>query len=250
VAIDLNADLGEGFGVWRLGDDDALLDVVSSANVACGFHAGDPLTMQRICARAAERGVAIGAQVGYRDLVGFGRRRMDVSPDELAADVLYQIGGLHAFARAAGTSVAYVKPHGALYNTAVTDAAQASAVADAVSAYGRLPVLGLPDSALGRAVAERGLPFVAEAFCDRGYLPMGGLVPRRSAGALITEPEAVIERSVRLARDGEVVAVDGSVLRVAARSLCLHGDTPGAAGLARRVRDALISANIAIEPFA
>jgi 5-oxoprolinase (ATP-hydrolysing) subunit A len=249
VAIDLNADLGEGFGVWRLGDDDALLDLISSANVACGFHAGDPLTMQRVCARAAERGVAIGAQVGYRDLVGFGRRRLDVSPDELTADVLYQVGALDAFAHAAGTSVAYVKPHGALYNTAAGDDRQAAAVAEAVAAYGRYPVLGLPDSALARAVKERGLPFIAEGFADRGYLPTGALVPRSSPGALLTDPDAVVARSVRLARHGEVVAVDGTVVRVAARSLCLHGDTPGAADLARRVRDALISAGIGIEPF-
>ena len=179
MRMDLNADLGEGFGIWRLGDDEALLDMVTSANVACGFHAGDPLTMRRVCAAAADRGVAIGAQVGYRDLVGFGRRRIDIDPDELAADVLYQLGALDACARAAGTSVRYVKPHGALYNTAADDPAQAGAIAAAVAAYDRtLPLLGLPGSALADAAHAAGLPFVAEAFADRAYQPDGRLVPR------------------------------------------------------------------------
>lgn len=250
MPIDLNADLGEGFGAWRLGDDDALLDVVTSANVACGFHAGDPVTMQRVCAGAAERGVAIGAQVGYRDLAGFGRRRIDISPADLFADVLYQIGALEAFARAAGSRVRYVKPHGALYNTAADDPAQAGAVAAAVAAFHpELPVLGLPDSALADAASAAGLPFVAEAFADRAYLPGGRLVPRTQSGAVLSEATAVVEQAVSIARDGRLRAGDGSVVTVAASSLCLHGDTPGAVALARAVRTALADHGIAVAAF-
>src|SRR5436189_5239 len=156
VSIDLNSDLGEGFGVWRLGDDDALLEVVTSANVACGFHAGDASIMRRVCASAAQRGVVIGAQVSYPDLAGFGRRFIDIDPAELADAVLYQLGALDAFARAAGTRVGYVKPHGALYNTAVHHEAQAAAVIDGVRSYGSLPVLGLPGSRLLAAARAAG----------------------------------------------------------------------------------------------
>jgi UPF0271 protein len=251
VRIDLNADLGEGFGAWSLGDDDALLDVVTSANVACGFHAGDPVTMQRVCAGAAERGVTVGAQVGYRDLAGFGRRRMDISPTDLLADVLYQIGALEAFARAAGTRVRYVKPHGALYNTAADDPQQAGAVAAAVAAFlPELPLLGLPDSALAAAAVLAGVPFIAEAFADRAYLPGGRLMQRSKTGAVLTDPAAVVDQAVSIARDGQVRANDGSVVTVAARSLCLHGDTPGAVVLARAVRAALADQGITVEAFA
>ncbi|WP_346622017.1 5-oxoprolinase subunit PxpA [Blastococcus montanus] len=249
--IDLNADLGEGFGVWRLGDDDALLGIVSSANVACGFHAGDPLTMRRVSASAVGAGVAVGAQVAYRDLAGFGRRFVDVAPDELAADVLYQLAALDGIARAAGGGVSYVKPHGALYNAVVAHEAQARAVVDAVVAHGRgLPVLGLPGSALLRAAAAAGLPTVREGFADRGYTPEGTLVPRGAPGALVHEPAEVARRAVRMAVDGTVVAVDGSVVPVDVRSVCVHGDTPGAVGLARAVRAALETAGLAIAPFA
>jgi UPF0271 protein len=251
VLIDLNADLGEGFGAWRLGDDDALLDVVTSANVACGFHAGDPVTMQRVCAGAAGRGVTVGAQVGYRDLAGFGRRRMDISPTDLYADVLYQIGALAAFARASGTRVRYVKPHGALYNTAADDQVQAGAIAVAVAAFHpELALLGLPDSALAEAAAVAGIPFVAEAFADRAYLPDGRLVPRSESGAVLIDAAAVVDQAVSIARDGQVRAGDGSMVAVAARSLCLHGDTPGAVALARAVRTALTEQGITIAAFA
>jgi UPF0271 protein len=249
AGIDLNSDLGEGFGTWRLGDDDALLEVVTSANVACGFHAGDPPTMRRVCATAAERGVVIGAQVSYRDLAGFGRRFIDVAPAELADDVLYQIGALDAFARAAGTRVGYVKPHGALYNTSVHHEAQARAVVAGVRAFGTLPVLGLPGSRLLAEADAAGLPCVQEAFADRGYTPAGTLVPRSSPGALLTDTDAVVERATRLAQRGEIVAIDGTVLPSSARSLCLHGDTPGAVHHARAVRAALESAGIPITPF-
>ena len=247
--LDLNSDLGEGFGIWRLGDDEALLDVVTSANVACGFHAGDPSTMRRVCAAAAERGVAIGAQVSYRDLAGFGRRFIDVDPAELADEVLYQIGALQACARAAGADVAYVKPHGALYNASVHHEAQARAVVAGVRAFGPLPVLGLPGSRLLAAAEAAGLPAVAEAFADRGYTPEGTLVPRGQPGALLTDTDAVVARAVRLAERGELVAVDGSVLPTNAASLCLHGDTPGAVDHARAVRGALTSAGVDLVVF-
>jgi UPF0271 protein len=248
--MDLNADLGEGFGVWRLGDDDALLAVLTSANVACGFHAGDPSTMRRVAASAAERGVAIGAQVGYRDLAGFGRRRIEYAPDELRDDVLYQLAALDGFARIAGVQVRYVKPHGALYNTAVTDEAQAGAVVAAVKEYDAgLPVLGLPGSALLRLADRAGLRGVAEGFVDRGYLPSGALVPRGRHGALVTEPAFVARRAVQLARDSTVLAVDGSVLSCAVESLCVHGDTPGAVELAVAVREALLAEGVEMAPF-
>jgi UPF0271 protein len=249
-SIDLNADLGESFGAWRLGDDTAMLDVVSSANVACGFHAGDPLTLQRTCAQAAERGVVIGAQVGYRDLQGFGRRFIDVAPEELTADVLYQLGALDAMCRVAGTRVAYVKPHGALYNAVVQHEEQARAVVDAVVAYdASLPLLGLPGSALLRIADESGLRTVAEAFADRGYTPEGTLVPRRDPGALLHDTEAVAARMVRLVTEGRITAVDGTDVEVQAESLCTHGDSPGAVVMARAVREALTAAGVQIEPF-
>ncbi len=250
VRIDLNADLGEGFGIWRLGDDDGLLDIVTSANVACGFHAGDPVTMQRVCARAAARGVAIGAQVGYRDLAGFGRRRIDISPGDLFGDVLYQLGALDAFARAAGARVRYVKPHGALYNTAADDPAQAGAVAAAVRAFDpALPLLGLPGSALADAAGAEGVPFVSEAFADRAYRADGRLVARDQPGAVRTEVAAVVAQAVSIARDGRVRALDGSLVTVAAASICLHGDTAGAAALATAVRAALTEHGVAVEAF-
>jgi UPF0271 protein len=248
--IDLNSDLGEGFGVWRLGDDAALLQIVTSANAACGFHAGDPVIMRAVATGAAEHGVAVGAQVSYRDLAGFGRRRMDVAPAELTDDVLYQLGALDAFCRVAGTRVRYVKPHGALYNTCVVDEGQACAVVRAVTDYDpSLPVLGLPGSALLRAAEDAGLRAVPEGFADRGYTPAGHLVPRGEEDALVTDAAAVVERAVRMARDGEVVAVDGGTLPMQVDSLCVHGDTPGAVDLARRVHDALTAAGIDVRPF-
>ncbi|MEV8018476.1 5-oxoprolinase subunit PxpA [Streptomyces sp. NPDC086554] len=251
AVIDLNADLGEGFGRWRLTDDEELLSVVTSANVACGFHAGDAVTMRRVCAQAAARGVRIGAQVSYRDLAGFGRRAMDVPPDELAAEVAYQIGALEVFARAAGTRVSYVKPHGALYNRVVHDEDQARAVVDGVLlADGTLPVLGLPGSRFLEVADKAGLPVVTEAFVDRAYTPQGTLVPRGQDGAVIADEAAVVERSVSMARSGTVTAQDGQRIEVRARSLCLHGDTPGAVGLAREIRARLEAAGVGVEAFA
>ncbi|MFF7896425.1 LamB/YcsF family protein [Streptomyces sp. NPDC007907] len=251
TSIDLNADLGEGFGRWRLTDDERLLSVVTSANVACGFHAGDAATMRRVCELAAERGVRIGAQVSYRDLAGFGRRAMDVPPAELAAEVAYQIGALEVFARAAGARVAYVKPHGALYNRVVRDEEQAAAVVDGVLlADTALPVLGLPGSRLLELAGKAGLPVVTEAFADRAYTDEGILVPRTLEGAVVTDPDAVVDRSLRLARSGEVVSRSGTRVEVRARSLCLHGDTPGAVELARRVRERLEASGVRVEAFA
>ncbi|MEU6150511.1 5-oxoprolinase subunit PxpA [Actinosynnema sp. NPDC047251] len=247
--MDLNSDLGEGFGIWRLGDDDALLDVVTSANVACGFHAGDPSTMRRVCARAAERGVAVGAQVSYRDLAGFGRRFIDADPTELADEVLYQIGALDACARAAGTAVSYVKPHGALYNATVHHDKQAEAVVAGVKAFGELPVLGLPGSRLLHHASRAGLRAVCEAFADRAYTPEGTLVPRTQPGAVLTDTQQVLEQVLRLARRGELIAISGETLATEVDSICLHGDTPGAVDHARSVRTALTEAGVAVGRF-
>jgi UPF0271 protein len=249
--MDLNSDLGEGFGAWRLGDDDAMTDLVSSANIACGFHAGDPRTLLATCERAVTRGVVIGAQVGYRDLSGFGRRFIDYETDDLVADVIYQLGALDGLARAAGDRVLYVKPHGALYNAIVHHERQAAAVVDAVRRYDPdLPVLGLPGSVFLHLAHEAGLRVVREAFADRGYRPDGTLVSRREPGALLHDPAEVAERMLRLVTDGTLVAVDGSVIKVEADSICVHGDSPGAVEMARAVHDALTGAGVAIEAFA
>ena len=249
--IDLNADLGEGFGAWRLGDDEALLDIVTSANVACGFHAGDPSLMRRVCLSAAVRDVAVGAQAGYRDLAGFGRRRIEYDLSELRDDILYQIGALEAFCRVAGIRVRYVKPHGALYNTAAVDEGQASAVVEAVLGYDRgLPVLCQPGSVLHAAATSAGLVAVGEGFADRGYRADGTLVPRSVAGAVIHDPDLVAAQAVRMAVEGRVAAADGTDVATPVRSICVHGDTPGAVELARRVRAALSGAGLDVSPFA
>jgi UPF0271 protein len=250
VRMDLNADVGESFGTWVLGDDEAMLEVVTSANVACGFHAGDPTTIRRTVARAAERGVVVGAQVGYRDLAGFGRRRIDMEAADLTADVLYQLGALEAMCRVAGTRVAYVKPHGALYTTAAVDEGQARAVVEAVLEYDpALPLLCQPGSVLHAVAEQADLTVVGEAFADRGYLPDGRLVPRSLAGALVTDADAVASRVLRIATEGTVVAVDGSLVALPARSVCTHGDTPGAVELAGAVRTRLEAAGITVAPF-
>jgi 5-oxoprolinase (ATP-hydrolysing) subunit A len=249
--LDLNSDLGEGFGIWVLGDDAALLRIVTSANVACGFHGGDPRIMRRVCAGAVEHGVVIGAQVSYRDLAGFGRRRIDMDPAELTDDVLYQLGALDGFARVAGDRVRYVKPHGALYNAIVTDAEQAAAVVAAVRLYDPgLPVLGLPGSQWLAQAAAAGLTTVPEAFADRAYTPAGQLVSRREPGAVLHDPGTIADRSLAMARSGAVTAVDGTTVEVRARSLCVHGDTPGAVVIAGQVRDRLTAGGVAIRPFA
>jgi UPF0271 protein len=246
--VDLNSDLGEGFGRWALGDDEALLDIVTSANVACGHHAGDPSIMRRVCEAAAARGVAIGAQVGYPDLAGFGRRFIDIDADDLTDAITYQIGALDAFARQAGARVAYVKPHGALYNAIVHHEIQAAAVVAAVRPWG-VPLLGLPGSVALVLGAGAGIDVVTEAFADRAYQPDGTLLPRGQPGAVIDEIDEVCTRSVRMAVDGKVEAIDGTEVEVQPLSLCVHGDTPGAVALARAVRRALEDAGVVVAPF-
>jgi len=248
--IDLNSDLGESLGVWHMGDDAAMLDVVSSANVACGFHAGDPAGILRTLRQAKERGVAVGAHVAYRDLVGFGRRNMDVDSADLRADVIYQIGALKGLAAAAGTDVRYVKPHGALYNTIAHDERQARDVIAAIREIDpSLVLVALAGSPLiGWAEAE-GLRVVAEAFADRAYTPQGTLVSRREPGAVLHDANDVAERMLRLANEGTVTAIDGSVVRIRADSICVHGDSPGAVDMARRVRERLVQAGVTIRPF-
>jgi len=249
--LDLNSDLGEGYGRWALGDDTALLEVVTSANVACGFHAGDPATIDRTVRAAVERGVSVGAQVSYPDLAGFGRREMDVAPADLTADVLYQLGALEAFARAAGSRVRYVKPHGALYNRIARDPVQAAAVVEAVRRYDpALPLLTLPGSAAMDAARDAGVPAVAEGFADRAYTADGRLVSRRDPGAVLHGPDQVAARALVMATEHRVEAVDGTQVAVEVRSLCVHGDTPGAVDLARQVRAALERAGVTLEPFA
>jgi 5-oxoprolinase (ATP-hydrolysing) subunit A len=248
--MDLNSDLGESFGRWTLGDDAAMLELVTSANVACGFHAGDPSTLRHTCALAAAAGVVVGAQVGYPDLAGFGRRFIDVEPGQLADDVIYQIGALQAMCRVAGSAVRYVKPHGALYNAIVHHERQAAAVVAAVRDYDpTLPVLGLPGSAFLRAAEAAGLRPVREFFVDRGYTPEATLVPRSQQGALLHDPGEVTERVLRLVEDGVVIAVDGSRVPMAADSLCLHGDSPGAVAMAGAVRAGLERAGVPLGPF-
>ena len=250
VTVDLNADLGEGFGVWRLGDDDAMLDIVTSANVACGFHAGDPAGLARVCRAAARRGVRIGAQVSYRDLAGFGRRYIDMTPEDLAADVMYQIGALQALATAAGSTVSYVKPHGALYNTIVNDANQAGAVARAVHAVDPgLPVLGLAGSAFFAAAQDLGLRTVPEAFADRAYEPDGQLVSRRKPGAVLDDAEQIAERVSTMVTHGRVSAIDGTTIPIAVESVCVHGDSPGAVRIAAVVRDRLAADGVTLKAF-
>jgi UPF0271 protein len=251
--IDLNCDLGESYGAWTLGGtdgDEELLAVITSANVACGFHAGDPRTLQRTVTAALEAGVTVGAQVSYPDLVGFGRRAMDVAHDDLVADVLYQVGALEAFCRVAGGRVAYVKPHGALYNRVADDPPQAAALAEAVQRYdASLPVLTLPGSALATAAAEAGLAVIGEGFADRAYTAEGRLASRREPGSVLHEGDEVAARAVRMA-SGSVTALSGEQLTVEVGSICVHSDTPGAADLARRVRAALEGGGWTVAAFA
>jgi len=249
-AIDLNADLGESYGAWTLGDDEAMLDVVTSANVACGFHAGDPSTLRTVCHAAADRGVQIGAQVSYPDLLGFGRRFIDIAPNELRDAVLYQLGALDAFAQVAGTGVKYVKPHGALYHACRTHPDQAAAVAEAAHEYDpSLTVLGEPGSPLLAFADALGMEHAAEAFADRSYRADGTLTPRSEPGAILTDPATVAARAVAIATENRVGAIDGSVVELRVRSICIHGDTPGAVSLARAVRAGLEMAGVGIHAF-
>lgn len=250
ASVDLNADLGESFGVWRLGDDEAMLDVITSANVACGFHAGDPAGLIATCTAAAERKVRVGAQVSYRDLAGFGRRFIDATPRDLTADVIYQIGGLQAIATAAGTSVGYVKPHGALYHSVLGNYEQARAVADAVHTVDpQLPVLTLYGSVFDIEAQRRGLRTVPEAFADRAYRPDGKLLDRKLRGALLHDRAEIADRVAMMVTTGRVVAVDGSTIPVRVESVCVHGDTAGAVAIAYAVRERLHADGVDLAAF-
>jgi 5-oxoprolinase (ATP-hydrolysing) subunit A len=249
--VDLNADLGESFGAWRLGDDAALMSVITSANIACGFHAGDPLTLRQACALAVAHGTTIGAQVSYRDLAGFGRREMDVPAEELTAELLYQIAALDGIARAEGGRVSYVKPHGALYHRVRRDEVQAAALVRAILAVDRgLPLLTMRDGSAARLAEAAGLRVISEAFADRGYRPDGSLVPRGQPGAVRIEPAEVAARAVDMVTRGMVVSDEGTQVPVLAESICVHGDTAGAVALAAAVRHALEQAGVTLAPFA
>ncbi|WP_420231844.1 LamB/YcsF family protein [Pseudomonas sp. ABY48] len=249
--IDINSDLGESFGAWHMGDDAAMLDVVTSANVACGFHAGDPAGILRTLKAAAAKNVTIGAHVAYPDKVGFGRRNMDVASDELTADVIYQIGALQGLAKAAGTCVRYVKPHGALYNTIAHDRRQALAVIEAIRTIdSNLILVALAGSSLIELARNEGLQCIAEAFADRAYTPQGTLVSRREPGAVLHDPKLVAQRMLRLVEDGSLEAIDGSLTRIQADSICVHGDSPAAVEMARELRRVLEQANMSLRPFA
>ena len=250
MSVDLNADVGESLGPWSMGDDARLIQLVSSVNIACGFHAGDPATIQRTVGLAVAAGAAIGAHPGYPDLVGFGRRDMDMTAEDLEAAIVYQVGAVAAFAISAGTELHHVKVHGALYNRAADDPSVAQTIARAVRRCSRdLVLIGLAGSALIGAARAAGLTAAGEAFPDRAYEPDGSLRSRRFPGAVLTDSSLVAERAVSMARDGRVVAVDGSTIAVAADTLCLHGDTPGAAEHAAAVRAALEAAGIGIAPI-
>lgn len=248
--MDINSDLGESYGAWRMGDDAAMLDIVTSANVACGFHAGDPAGILHTVTDAAARGVAVGAHVAYPDLVGFGRRNMDPSSAELVADVIYQMGALQGLAAAAGTRVRYVKPHGALYNTIAHDARQAADVITAIQAVDpQLTLMVLAGAPLMDWARERGLRVVAEAFADRAYNDDGSLVSRRLPGAVLHDAEQIAERMLRLVETGEIETVTGKRIRLQADSICVHGDSPGAVEMARCIRARLVQAGVCLQAF-
>ncbi|CAM4035614.1 5-oxoprolinase subunit PxpA [Comamonas aquatilis] len=251
MKMDLNSDLGESFGAWSMGDDAAMLDIVSSANVACGFHAGDAAGILSTLKAAKARGVVVGAHVAYRDLAGFGRRNMDVASSDLVADVIYQIGALQGLAAAAGTRVKYVKPHGALYNTIAQDKRQATDVINAIKAIDpSLVLMALAGAPLIDWARDAGLTVVAEAFADRGYTPQGALVSRREPGAVLHDEALIAQRMLTLAREGRIEAVDGSMVHVQADSICVHGDSPGAVAIARALRQRFEQEGVQITSFA
>ncbi|CAG9422942.1 LamB/YcsF family protein [Providencia alcalifaciens] len=249
--IDLNSDLGESFGQWKMGNDEAMLSIVSSANIACGFHAGSPEGILQTLIAAQKQGVTVGAHVGYPDLVGFGRRNMDIASNELTADVIYQIGALKGLATAAGTQVEYVKPHGALYNTIAHDKRQAMAVIDGILGIdNQLTLVALAGSSLIGWAKESGLKVVAEAFADRAYNSDGTLVSRKLAGSVLHDPELVAKRMLQLVNEGGVVAIDGKFTPIEAGSICVHGDSPGALEMAKKVRELFELQGIGICAFA
>lgn len=250
TAIDLNSDLGESYGAWRMGDDDTMLAIVSSTNVACGFHAGDPAGIWKTVEAAAKKGVSIGAHVSYPDRVGFGRRDMDVTSGELIADVIYQIGALKGMAAATGTTVGYVKPHGALYNRIAHDPKQGQAVIDAIKAIDpSLVLMGLANAPILKLAQASGLKTVAEAFADRAYTPDGQLVSRREQGSVLHDTQLIARRMLQLARQGTLEAIDGSTITIDAQSICVHGDSPGAVAIAQEIRRAFEADGITVRSF-
>ncbi|MDO5726752.1 MAG: 5-oxoprolinase subunit PxpA [Bowdeniella nasicola] len=250
MAIDLNSDSGESFGNWAMGDDQAMMKLVTSANIACGFHAGDPSVMRRTTRAAAEHDVAVGAHVAYRDLANFGRVFIDVPANELTDMIIYQLGALDAMARGCGTTLRYVKPHGALYNTIVHHEAHAKAVVRALQEFGGdLPILCLPNSEISRQAEAANIRPVIEAFADRAYTPDGTLVSRRENGAVLHDANEVSARMVKLVESGTITAIDGTEVHLAAESICVHGDTPAAVELASAVRSALTAAGIDVKAF-
>lgn len=248
--IDLNSDLGESYGSWSMGNDEQILPIVSSANIACGFHAGDPKSILQTLKQAAQLKVSVGAHVSYPDLVGFGRRNMDVAYDELYADVLYQISALQGLAQVAGTSVRYVKPHGALYNTIVTNLVQAKAVIDAILAYdSSLVLVALAGSPLIEFARKQGLRVVSEAFADRAYHRDGTLVSRRQEGAVLHDVEMIAERVLDMIKKKGVISIEGEFTPLKADTICLHGDSLGALQMAKVIRQTLADHQIAIHSF-
>ena len=250
VSIDLNSDLGESFGPWAMGDDSSMLDIVTSANIACGFHAGDPAGILSVLREAVSRGVVIGAHVGYRDLVGFGRRAMEPSSAELVGDVIYQIGALQGLAKAAGTTISYVKPHGALYNTIAKDRRQGADVINAIKAVNPdLTLLVLSGAPIVEQARGEGLRVACEAFADRAYNPDGSLVNRRLPGAVLHEPTLIAQRMIRLASEGLIEAVDGSLISLQADSICVHGDSPAAVVTAQHLRTVFQAHGVQLRSF-
>ncbi|MFC0447348.1 LamB/YcsF family protein [Rhodococcus jostii] len=253
--VSINTDIGEGFGVWGVGDEAPLMDQVTAANIACGFHAGDPDTLRSTCEMASARGVSVGAQVSYRDLVGFGRRFIDVPTPTLVNDILYQIGALQAFARIAGTEVSYVKAHGALYNTAARHHGQAHAIVEAIGLLDpELPVLCQYGTVLWNTALDAGLSPHAEVFIDRSYTDDGLLVPRSHPDALVLDPSAAAKRAVQMFATGSVVSVGDQTVAVvpedaATIAMCIHSDAPGAVGIARRTRSLLEQNGVALVPI-
>ena len=238
--IDLNSDMGEGFGVWEMGNDIALLDYIDSTNIACGWHAGDPERMKNLVKAAIQKNVLIGAHPSLPDLVGFGRREMAISPNDAYNFVLYQTGALQAFVNAQGGKLHHVKPHGAFYNQAAKDLNLARAIAQAVKDLGKEVILyGLASSCFVEAAREVGVPLWQEVFADRHYTPEGYLVPRSQPNALIQDEDEAAEQAVRMAREGEVTALDGSTVKVQADTLCIHGDSPSALDFVKKIKPLL-----------
>jgi UPF0271 protein len=247
--VDINCDMGESFGAFRIGEDAEVLQSITSANVACGFHGGDPRVIERTVTAARDLGVSVGAHPGFPDLVGFGRRNLSVTPDEARTDVLYQIGAVYAFTRAAGVPLQHVKPHGQLNNLAVADRALADAIVAGIHQFDPELIVVAYGGELIWAAEERGMRVGYEVFADRAYMPDGSLVPRREPGAVIHDVDHVVERAIQMVRTRQVTAVSGETVPLRVDTICVHGDTPGAGSIARALRAGLEAAGIAVRPL-